>query len=356
MSKMKIRNLLPLIVLFVLSGCSVDKQKSPVNQKVGIQPDGSILVPSNQLLRPAGFQVTIPGRPVDLALTPDGKFLLVKNKGDLDLIRLSDRTVMQSLPFSQSGASFTGICISPDGQKIYVTDAKDRICIAELDDNIMQWIKPVVLPSPSVGGSPLPGGLVLSEKGDKLFVTLSRSNSLAVIDLSDNSVSEIPVGIAPFSVICSSQSKAYVSNWGGRRPMDGEPTYNSSGSQVLIDPKTGIANNGSVSVVDLNGNVQIKNIEVGLHPCDMVLSPDRQKLYVACANSDIISVISTVSDEVTENISVHREGDILFGSSPNDLTVSPDGKYLYVANGTDNAICVIQTEPAAKVVGYIPTG
>jgi len=52
--------------------------------KVGPQPDGSILVPTNQLLRPAGFQVYFPGRPVDVALTPDKKRLLVKNRKSLD--------------------------------------------------------------------------------------------------------------------------------------------------------------------------------------------------------------------------------------------------------------------------------
>jgi YVTN family beta-propeller protein len=308
-------------------------------------------------LRPAGFQVYLPGRPVDLALTPDGKFLIVKNKSDLDLIRLSDRTVMQSLPFGQSGASFTGICLSPDGRRIYTTDAKDRIRIAEFDNNnIMQWKDPVILPGPSIGGSPAPGGIILNDKGDKIYVTLSRNNSLGVIDLSDNSIFEIPVGVAPYSVICYSQTKAYVSNRGGRQPVEGESTYNSSGSQVLVDPKTGIANNGAVSVVDLTGKVQIKTIEVGLHPGEMVLSPDRRKLYVACSNSDIISVISTDTDEVIDNISIHISKNMLFGSSPTDLTISPDGKYLYVANGTENAVCVIQTDTPAKVLGNIPTG
>jgi YVTN family beta-propeller protein len=123
-----------------------------------------------------------------------------------------------------------------------------------------------------------------------------------------------------------------------------------------VDPKTGIANNGAVSVVDLERNVQAKIIEVGLHPSDMVLSPDQERLYVACANSDIISVINTTTDEVIENISVHMQENILFGSSPNDLAISPDGKFLYVANGTDNAVCVIQTGTPGKVLGYIPTG
>ena len=357
MNKMKIPVVFMSVVLIVLSGCNCKNKEKSGNQMVGEQPDGSILVPSNQLLRPAGYQVYLPGRPVDLALTPNGRFLLVKNKADLDLIRLADRTVMQSLPFSQSGASFTGISLSPDGRRIYVTDAKDRICIAEFDrNNVMQWKDPIILPGPSFGGSPVPGGLGLNDKGDKIYVTLSRNNTLAIVNLSDNSIAEVPVGVAPFSVLCFSQTKAYVSNWGGRQPVSGESVYNSSDSKVLVDPKTGIANNGAVSVVDLTRNVQSRSIEVGLHPCDMVLSPDRSRLYVACANSDIISVIDTDTDEVIENISVHIRDNTPYGSSPNDLTISPDGKYLYVANGTENAVCVIQTGTPGKILGNIPTG
>jgi len=346
-----------LVIISIISGCKTKNQQETHNLKVGIQPDGSILVPSNQLLRPAGFQVYLPGRPVDLVLTADGRFLLVKNKADLDLIRLSDRTVMQTLPFPKSGASFTGLCLSPDGQRIYITDAEDRICIAEFDKSrVMQWKDPVILPAPSIGGLPVPGGLCLNEKGDKIFVTLSRNNSLAVIDLSKNSITEIPVGVAPYTVLQASPDKAYVTNLGGRQPQEGEPVYNTSGSKVLVDPKTGIANNGTVSVVDLKGNVQSKSIEVGLHPGSMVLSPDRSKLYVACANSDVISIIDTESDEVIETISVHMQENIPFGSSPNDLAISPDGKYLFVANGTENALCVIETGTKGKVLGYIPTG
>ena len=123
---------------------------------------------------------------------------------------------------------------------------------------------------------------------------------------------EIPVGIAPYDVVLASGRKAYVSNWGGRRPKEGESTYNTSGSQVLVDPETGIANNGSVSVIDLTTNKQVKSIEVGLHPSGMVLSPDGSRLYVACANSDIISVINTATDEVMEEISVHMRKGIAF--------------------------------------------
>lgn len=344
--------------LFVLLPTLTSEAQKPVkNIQVGLQPDGSILVPTNQLLRPAGLQVYFPGRPVDLALTPDKKLLVVKNRLSLDIIRIRDRTILQSLPYEGSGSSFTGLSVSKNGHRIFTTDAKDRLHIAELDDNlIMQWKNAIKLPAPSMGGNPVPGGFAVNEQENEAYVTLSRNNTLAIVDMSDESVKEIPVGIAPYEVVLANDSKAYVSNWGGRRPGKGESTYNTSGSQVLVDPETGIANNGSVSVIDLAADETVKNIEVGLHPSGMVLSPDFTRLFVACANSDIVSVINTSSDEVVEEISVHLDKDLPFGSGPNALTISQDGKMLYVANGTDNAICVIRIGTSSQVIGYIPTG
>ena len=346
-----------LVPLLLLTISISEAQNNKKNIKVGPQPDGSILVPTNQLLRPAGFQVYFPGRPVDLALTPDEKFLLVKNRKSLDLIRVQDRTILQSLEFKRSGASFTGLCVSNDGEKIYVTDAKNRICIAVLDKtHILHWEDEIILPSPAIGGSPVPGGLILNEQENKIYVTLSRNNTMAIVDLADAAITEIPVGIAPYEVLLVSPEKAYVSNWGGRKPRQGESTYNTSGSQVLVNPETGIANNGSVSVIDLKTNVESKNIDVGLHPGGMVLSPDGKRLYVTCANSDIVSVINTSTDEVVEEISVRMKKDLPFGSAPNALTISPNGQYLYIANGTDNAVCVVQTGAPGKIEGFIPTG
>ncbi len=358
-----------LVILSLMSGCRTNGEKVSDLRKVGPQPDGSILVPSNQLLKPAGFQVLLPGRPVDLILTADERFLLVKNRSDLDLIRLSDRTILQSLPYEKNGASFTGICLSPDGRTVYTTDSQDRICIASIGgNNFMEWKDPVILPGPATGGYPAPGGVALNDKGDKIYVTLSRNNSLGIVSLPSGSVAEVPVGVAPFDVIVHSQSKLYVSNWGGRQPKEGEAVYNTSGSNVLVDPKTGIANNGSISVVDPERKLEVKVIEVGLHPSGIVLSPDKRLLYVACANSDQISVINTVDDTVVETISVHMLENIPFGSGPGDLTISPDGKHLFVANGTENSICVIRTgrevkgkaevegKGKAEIAGAIPVG
>jgi YVTN family beta-propeller protein len=353
----KFTSLVWILVFLVSSFHKAEAQNDSKNIKVGPQHDGSFLVPSNQLLRPAGLQVVFPGRPVDLVQTPDKKLLLVKNRNSIDVIRIQDRTILQSLNLIKAGCSFTGICLSNDGKQLFVTDAKNQIHVASFDDSrMLKWENPIQLPTPAIGGNAVPGGLALNHQQNKIYVTLSRNNTLGVVNRENGTVDEIPVGIAPYDVVLASDTKAYVSNWGGRQPKEGESTYNTSGSQVLVDPKTGIANNGSVSVIDLTTNQQMKSIQVGLHPSGMVLSPDGSKLYVACANSDVISVINTATDEVVEEISVRMKKELPFGSAPNALDISVDGKTLYVANGTDNAVCVIELGQPGKITGYIPTG
>ncbi|MFC2123365.1 alkaline phosphatase family protein [Bacteroidota bacterium] len=343
------------LILFQCRNETEQKDK-PSSLTVGPQPDGSILVPTNQLLRPAGFQILFPGRPVDLALSPDGKWLAVLNKNSLDLIRVLDRTIMQTLPLN-GGGSFNGVSFSPDGRQIFASQARDKIYIARRGkNNVLNWTEPIQFAKPEIGGHPVPGGLTIDEHTNKLYVPLSRSNTLAVVELTDESITEIPVGISPYEVILLSSHKAYVSNWGGRKPEPGDPTYKTSGSEMVIDPETGIANSGTVSVIDLESHSQIKSIEVGLHPGAMVLSPDKAHLYVACANSDFISVIDTKNDAVIDKISVRMEKELPFGSAPNALAISNDGKKLFVANGTDNALCVIQLDDNNRIAGFIPTG
>ena len=210
---------LGVLTLFTLNlnQCHVetDQNNSLSNRLVGPQPDGSILVPTNQLLRPAGFQILFPGRPVDLALSPDEKWLAVLNKNSLDLIRVLDRTIMQTLPL-KGGGSFNGVAFSADGNQIYASQSRDKILIAQKDhNNILNWADPIQFQQPDIGGHPVPGGFSINDRGNRIYVPLSRSNTLAVVDLDNGSITEIPVGVAPYEVVLISSRKAYVSNWGG---------------------------------------------------------------------------------------------------------------------------------------------
>jgi YVTN family beta-propeller protein len=113
---------------------------------------------------------------------------------------------------------------------------------------------------------------------------------------------------------------------------------------VRIDPRTGAANHGSVSVVARVAGQwqQIKTIPVGLHPSGLILSPHARFAYVANANSDTVSVIDTKTHQVAETIACRPEARLPFGSGSNALALGPDGGTLYVANGTNNCVAAIR--------------
>src|SRR5262249_18084087 len=181
-------------------------------------------------------------------------------------------------------------------------------------DGSYQWGDRFELIRPKVGGAALPTGMARASK-DELWVASSRGNSVQLINLANGQAEQIvPVGVAPFMIRCPRPDRCYVSNWGGHPPKEGDPQALSSGTPVRIDPKTGVANQGTVSVL---GPVpgkwkELKTITVGLHPSGMALSPKAQYLYVANANSDTVSVIDTRAEEVVETIACRPEARLPF--------------------------------------------
>jgi Uncharacterized conserved protein len=165
----------------------------------------------------------------------------------------------------------------------------------------------------------------------------------------------VPTGAFPYAALATRDGrKVYVSNWAGRLPQAGDATDGSN--PVVVDPATGIANNGTVSVYDTAAKAVTRTIEVGLHPSALALSPDGSRLYVANANSDSISVVDTARDAVESTIDVRPKKTERLGSAPNALAVSQDGRTLYVANGGNNAIAVVEPRSADPIKGFIPVG
>jgi YVTN family beta-propeller protein len=170
-------------------------------------------------------------------------------------------------------------------------------------------------------------------------------------------------------VVAARSARVYVSNWGGDPPAGNDPQAASSGTPVRINPASGVANHGSVSVLAPEPGKwrQVKSIPVGLHPSGMTASRTGRFLYVANANSDTVSVIDTTRDEVVETIPCRPESRLPFGSGANAVALAPDGATLYVANGTNNCVVVVRlgekvSESDApgrpehsRVAGLIPT-
>jgi YVTN family beta-propeller protein len=333
---------------------------------VGRQGNGRVLVPTNQFLTPAGKQVTFPGRPVDLALAEGGRTLVVKNMKGLVFIDVAAARVRQNLPLNEvvsppfnankdpiapngkppqhkypAGFSVVGLLVR--GERVYASDTYNHVRVARKGpDDTYEWADPVPLLRPAIGGEVFPTGMA-SLPGDELLVCAPRGNAVQLVS-AGSPTQAVAVGVAPYTVCCPRPDRAYVSNWGGDPPRPGQPLAMSSGTPVRIDPRTGVADRGTVSVLAREGDrwVQRQTVRVGLHPSGLAVSPSGRFVYVANANSDTVSVIDTGSDEVVETIPCRPRSRLPFGSGTNAVALAPDGTTLYVANGSNNCIAVVR--------------
>ena len=196
----------------------------------------------------------------------------------------------------------------------------------------------------------IPAGLALSPDGRRLYVALNLSNRLGEFDaLTGKLRRTFDVGVAPYDVVLVGD-KAYVSNWGGRRPKPGDLTGPAGrGTEVRVDPVRHIASEGSVSVIDLRSERTVAEILAGLHASALALHPNGR--YVVCANaaSDNISASSTRAPiRSIETIWAKQSPPIFSAHRPMRSASIATGKRLYVANGTQNAIAVIDFNPGSS--------
>src|SRR5258705_532479 len=93
----------------------------------GSAKDGSMLLPNQWSLRPAGSQVELGDFPVNIAVSPDGKFAVLLHSGygqnELIAVNLGDRKIAARADVSEA---FYGLTFSKDGKKIYCSGASDE--------------------------------------------------------------------------------------------------------------------------------------------------------------------------------------------------------------------------------------
>ena len=374
-----------LSALLVTSATALLLVAGPPEPKVGPTADGTV-VTTGQLVRPAGEVVQFNGRPVDLALSPDGDTVFAKDNRGLVVIDAKTWKVTQELAFPKGtgGASMHGIAVSKDGRRVFATTANDKLHVFEPGkDGKWAVAKTIELPGSlekaeeeddegeddddappknAKGARPAPPsyptGIALFADGKRAMVCLSRNNAVALVDLEKGVIIDsFPVGVAPFGVALNAdESSAFVSNWGGRRTKKGDRTANSSGTPVVVDER-GIGASGTVGRIDLKAKKMDAEVAVGLHPAGLVLAADGKRLFVANANSDTVSVVDPVGMQVRHTVTVRPADGLPFGSGTNAVCLSKDGKTLFAANGGNNAVAVIDvTGDAPKVSGFIPAG
>jgi YVTN family beta-propeller protein len=388
--KLKCRNRrfwIPLLIgygfIFSAGPLSADEFEA-TTRTVGRGANG-LETPVNQLVAPAGTVVELPGmRPQALALSPDGKLLVTAGLTH-ELVVLDPATgkILQRVPLpadqtlprapqaaevlspsDKSQLSFTGLAFSPDGSRIYMANVNGDIKVFGVQaDHTVAPLFSIPLPPANapLRAAEIPAGIAVSPDGKKIYVAFNLSNRLAELDAVTGRVLRIwDVGVAPFDVALAGR-KVYVSNWGGRRPDAASLTGPAGrGTLVRVDSRS-IANEGSVSIINLDSNAEPKTAQAelltGLRAGALAVSPNRRWLVVANTGDDTLSVIDTRTDKITETICARQNPGDPFGAQPNALAFDKSGKTLFACNGTQNAVAVFRFRPGkSRLLGLIPAG
>jgi YVTN family beta-propeller protein len=360
------------------------RQPPGSTERVGRMAKNRTVTPVNQVVTPAGLQVSLPGmRPQAITLSPNGRLLVTAGKtSELVVVNPGSGKILQRValpsekqnepqpevaspnilePDAKGQVSFTGLVFSPDGRHIYLANVNGSVKVFSVaPEGEVTGSHSIPLPPANAlrRKEEIPAGLAVSRDGTRLYVCFNLSNRLGEFDAASGELLRtFDAGVAPYDVVLAA-GKAYVSNWGGRRPEPGDVTGPAGrGTEVRVDPVTHIASEGSVTVIDLaSGNVR-EEVLVQRHASALAVTPDSR--YVVCANaaSDNLSVIDTATDKVVETIWVKQSPADIFGASPNALAFDAKGRTLYVANGTQNAIAVIEFKPGgSRLLGLIPVG
>lgn len=373
---------LPLACCLLAVACSAPEpgRRSATLEPVGRLADGRQLTPVQQTLTPYGTFVELPGlRPQAIARSPDGHHFYVAGKTSELLVldaehgQIEQRVALpherqapfstgstgnQLQPDSKGQLSYTGLVVSGDGRTIYLSNVDGSIKVfAVATDGAVSPSHTLPLPPANAPRrqAEIPSGLALSAGGSRLYVCGNLSNRLFELDAGSGAVLRtFDVGVAPFDVVLAGE-RAFVSNWGGRRPGQGDLVGPAGrGTVVRVDPVRDIASEGSVSVLDLQTGTLLTETRTGLHASALAAAPHQPLIACANAGSDTVSLLD-LDGRIVRTLWARARPNDLLQASPNALCFSTDGERLFVANGTMNAIAVFDVDDA-ELLGFVPVG
>jgi len=293
------------------------KATAPVPRRLpGMQAGGQILLPTQWSLKPAGEQVKLGDFPVNIALHPARPWAAILHAGygehQVMIVDLERRKVHSRVALNQS---FYGLCFSGDGTRLYASGAEDEVVHSfTFEDGYLS--APAKFKIAELNEKYVPAGLACSVDGRALYVACPWGNTLCIVPLDTPEKSEhIAVGddSYPYAALPSRDGqRLFISLWG----------------------KAGVA------VLNLESRTVEATWPTEKHPTEMALSPRQDLLYVACANSNAVTVLDTETGRSLEVISSALYPRAEKGSTPNSLSLSADGKVLLVANADNNNLAM----------------
>jgi YVTN family beta-propeller protein len=262
-------------------------------------------------------EVPVGGEPVDVAITPDGRYAWVVDGsgGTVSAIDTRTRTVVQG-PIGV-GAAPRGIAITPNGGRVYVTNSGDDT-VTVLNTGTFQ---PVGDPIP-VGKEP--DGVAITPDGGTAFVA-QRGGDISVIDTNSAEVVDtIDDSFGPSRIaITQDGRRAFVTN----HLSDSVTAFSPASRSVIGTP-----------------------IAVGSEPTGIGATPNGSFAYAASAVDGTLTQIDTGLDLPI--------GAPLEFPGATGVAITPDGVQGYVTDGGGSTVSVLDTNrglPAGAItVGEKP--
>lgn len=292
------------------------------------------LLPNGWSLTPAGRNINLGDLPLNLVISNSRKYAAVTNNGQstqsIELIDIANQKVIDTREIKKS---WYGLAFSKDDKYIYASGGHDnqvnkyairnnKLILADSFILGKQW--------PETIG---PAGLAVDDvKSGKMFVVTRDDSSLYVFDLKTKKIAQkLTIMAEGYSCIFSKdKKKLYISVWGGKK----------------------------VLVYDIAAGKIAGEIPAGYHPNEMCLSRNGKYLYVANADDNSVSVISTADNRVIETLNAALYPNAPSGSTSNGVALSEDDKTLYIANADNNCLAVFDVSVPSKSIskGFIPVG
>ena len=331
-------------------------------QQVGQQTKKGEVISSDQYINPIGSRLVINwGKIMGATVSPDGTHLaatvadggvamVIVDLRSYQVEQVIGNSTSANLQISGNDVGQVAPTYSPDGTSVWLPRANGYTKFAVNADGTLA--SPVDVSIPAVGSTQaLSGRAVFSPDGSTVYAADNGQNKVVAINAASGAITQSwNTGVAPRDIAMVG-GKLYVSNEGGRQPLDGDTTMNSYGSQVVANPQTGSSANGTVSVIDTaNPSAAVGSINVGLHPTAVYASGNT--VFVANTNSDTVSVIDSTKDKVVQTIGTQPWPEASIGYEPTSISLTADG-HLLVTLGRANTVAVYHYSSAQQPVSYV---
>ena len=356
----------------------------------GQRPDGSVLLPNQWALRPAGEQIAVGDFPVNLALHPGGRFAAVLHCGysahEIVILDLAKRAIVSREKVAEA---FYGLAFSKDGSRLFCSGSSgETIDEFQFADGQLSGHATVLLRDPKRRG--IPAGLAVSADARTIYAANLWGHSVSRVRASSEGAPSIDELLLIDNALAPPDDNPALTKQRppgpeetdsaklpAPSPSTDDPSITKRDLQLLdhtdphapfpyacaLDEKrerlyVSLWAQSSVAVIDTKTFTLMARWSTEAHPSEMLLNKSGRLLYVANANRNTVSVIDTADGRTVETLLAELVPGAPPGNTPNSLALSPDGAHLFVANANINTVAVFDVSVTGKSrsLGFIPVG